>query len=209
MVHTGSYQEFYEAVSASAAALTGLLFVALTVTPRDNLQVGPAVIREIRAGAALIAFVNALVVSLFALAPGTGIRYPATVLGVIGLFFTAAATRSIISSPSTAGRRFRQLGLLNLLVLIFGTELVAGIVLIVNSKLGTAVDIINDALVISLLVGIARAWELVGSRDTGIVASIAVLANRAQDSSVQRTGEVAGDVAGPPDGHQGSGERSE
>jgi hypothetical protein len=29
-----------------------------------------------------------------------------------------------------------------------------------------------------LIIGIARAWELVGDRDTGIIASIAVLSGR-------------------------------
>lgn len=39
-------------------------------------------------------------------------------------------------------------------------------------------QIIGYAVVSSLFVGIARAWELVGDRDTGIRASIAVLAGR-------------------------------
>ncbi len=38
---------------------------------------------------------------------------------------------------------------------------------------------IGYALVTSLLVGIARAWELVGNRDTGIIASVAVLTGHA------------------------------
>jgi hypothetical protein len=37
------------------------------------------------------------------------------------------------------------------------------------------VQLIGYALVSSLLVGIARAWELVGGVDTGVIASIAVL----------------------------------
>ena len=37
-------------------------------------------------------------------------------------------------------------------------------------------DIIGDVLIASLLIGIARAWELVGNWDTGIVSSIALLA---------------------------------
>jgi hypothetical protein len=37
---------------------------------------------------------------------------------------------------------------------------------------------IGYALVTSLIVGIARAWELVGDRNTGILASLAVLAGR-------------------------------
>jgi len=205
MVDTSSYPEFFESVAASSAALTGLLFVALTVTQRNNRETAPEVIKQIRAGAALVAFVNPLVISLYALSPGTGIRWPAAIAGGSGLLFTAAATRSILASPTTTGHRLGQLGLLNLLVLIFGAELVCGIVLIVNSHRPTPVNIIADALVASLLVGIARAWEFVGSWDTGIVASIAVLANRGQDKSVQGTG----DAAGVPDAGQDLGERSE
>jgi hypothetical protein len=34
---------------------------------------------------------------------------------------------------------------------------------------------IGDVLIASLLIGIARAWELVGEWDTGIVSSVALL----------------------------------
>lgn len=193
MVFTAAYREFFAAVAASAGALTGLLFVAVTVTSRDGQRAGPVVIGQVRAAAALLAFSNALAVSLFALAPGTGVRWPAAVLGVIGLLFTAAGTRSILSSPSTTRQRFQQLRLLSLLLLIFGTELVTGIILIVDSHRITAVDVLCDALVVSVLVGIARAWELVGDRDTGIIASLAVLANRAPGTVGQGAADRAGD----------------
>jgi hypothetical protein len=192
MVLTAVYREFFAAVAASAGALTGLLFVAVTVTSRERQKAGPAVIGQVRAAAALMAFSNALAVSLFALAPGTGVRWPAAILGVIGLLFTAAGTRSILSSPSTTNQRFRQLRLLSLMLLIFGTELVTGIVLIADPRRTTAVDVLCDALVVSVLVGIARAWELVGDRSTGIIASLAVLAHHAP-------GTVGQDAAGRAD----------
>ncbi|HMH94085.1 MAG TPA: hypothetical protein VK586_23770, partial [Streptosporangiaceae bacterium] len=59
---------------------------------------------------------------------------------------------------------------------IFGTELVNGITLLASPASTNPVAIISYALVASVLVGIGRAWELVGARDTGIFASIAVLA---------------------------------
>jgi hypothetical protein len=37
---------------------------------------------------------------------------------------------------------------------------------------------ISYAMVTSLVVGIARAWELIGERDTGLVASVAALTGR-------------------------------
>lgn len=204
MVLTAAFREFFAAVAASAGALTGLLFVAVTVTNRGSQRAGPAVIQEVRAAAALLAFVNALAVSLFALTPGTGVRWPAAILGVTGILFTAAAARSIFSSSSTTRQRFRQLGLLNLLVLIFGTELVVGIILIADPRRITAVDVLCDALVVSLLVGIARAWELVGDRDTSIIASLAVLTNHAPGT----VGQDAVDRAGDSSAHEANDHRA-
>jgi hypothetical protein len=41
-----------------------------------------------------------------------------------------------------------------------------------------SLQVISYALITSMIVGIARAWELVGGRDTGLSASIAALAGR-------------------------------
>jgi hypothetical protein len=163
-------------IAASAASLTGLLFVALSVARRTDPREGQTVVQQIRAAAALLAFSNALAVSLFGLVPGTNVGYPALTLGTIGLFFTAAALRSIFSSRATMGLRQRQTSLIMILLLIFGTELVTSIMLLASPDSTNPVEIISYALVASVLVGIARAWELVGDRDTGIFASIAVLA---------------------------------
>src|SRR5260370_39020007 len=96
-------------------------------------------------------------------------------MGLIGPLSTAAAVRSIVSSQVPRRQQWHQLGLVVLLLLIFGTELVGGIVLLANAASSTAVQFISFAMVSSLIVGIARAWELVGDRDTGLMASLAVL----------------------------------
>lgn len=62
-----------------------------------------------------------------------------------------------------------------LLLLIFGTELIAGIAAIADPAGSNPPEIIGYALVASVLVGIARAWELVGDIDTGLAASLTVL----------------------------------
>jgi hypothetical protein len=85
---TPTYRELFIAIAECAGALTGLLFVALSVSPRRRHN-ERSVIQEVRAAAALLAFVNSLAI-----------------------------------------------------------------------------------------VGVARAWELVGDRDTGILSSIAVLSGR-------------------------------
>ena len=112
--------------------------------------------------------------------PGTNVGYPALILGTIGLTFTAAALRSIFASRATMGLRRRQTSLIMTLLLIFGTEIVTGITLLARPASTSPVAIISYALVASVLVGIGRAWEMVGNRDTGIFASIAVLAQHQQ-----------------------------
>lgn len=166
---TVTYRDLLTAVATSAGALTGLLFVAMSVAPRRAPQPGPPVIQQVRAAAALISFTNALAVSLFSLVPGTSIGYPAVVLGIIGITFTAAAMRSILSSQSTQRQKLQQVGLITLLLLIFGVELAAGIAVLADPRASEPVHAIGYALVTSLIVGIARAWELVGDRDTGLL----------------------------------------
>jgi hypothetical protein len=195
------------AIAASAASLTGLLFVALSVARRPDRREGPVVIEQVRAAAALLAFSNALAISLFGLVPGTHVGYPAAVMGIVGLFFTAASLRTIVSSRATTGLRLGQAGLILLLLLIFGTELGYGIAALLHPKSSQPVEFISYALVTSVLVGIARAWELVSDRDTGIIASIAVLARHEHEHEHEHkprpprpAGQPATGPAGIPDG---------
>jgi hypothetical protein len=177
-VVTGVYRDLFVAIVSASAALTGLLFVALSVGPRGGLAAGPPVIRQVRSAAALVAFTNALAVALYGLVPGTKLGYPAAIAGALGIAFTAGAIRSILASEATLGQVLGQLWLAALLLLIFGVEIVAGILLLATpSRIGALQDICY-ALVTSLMVGIARAWELIGERDTGLLASIAALAGR-------------------------------
>jgi hypothetical protein len=193
MVITSATRDFLVALVGAAASLTGLLFVAISVAPRNGTDGSPVVIRQVRAAAALLAFVNCLAVALFGLQPGISIRWPATAFGVTGIFFVAAATRSIMAASATKAQWRGQLSLLNLLLLIFGTELVCGIILIANSHNQTAVDVLSGALVFSLLVGIARAWELVGDRSVGIFSSIGLLTQKTPEPSGPASHPAAGD----------------
>jgi hypothetical protein len=177
-VIVGDFRDLFVAVASAGGALTGLLFVAMSVAPRRDPALGPRMIQQLRAAAALLSFTSSLAVALFALVPGTHVGYPSMVTGVIGVFFTAAAMRSILSSRSTARQKWRQMGLITLLFVIFGTELIAGIMLIITPGDSDLLEYVSYALVASLIVGISRAWELVGDIDTGLIASLAVLAGR-------------------------------
>jgi hypothetical protein len=179
------------AIAGAAAALTGLLFVALSVAPRPRMAQHPNVIRQVRAAAALLAFTNALSVSLFGLVPHNEIGYPAAAVGVGGILFILAGVRSILADPVARGRIRSQLGLVVLLLVAFGFEVWAGLLSIAHPHSDVPIDVIGNVLAASLLIGVARSWELVGDRDTGIVASIVALAGHEQ--------HLGGSVGGPAD----------
>ncbi|MGO8886004.1 MAG: hypothetical protein ACLPUO_03760 [Streptosporangiaceae bacterium] len=167
----------FTAIAGCAAALTGLLFVAISVSPGRRATAQPSVIQEVRASSSILAFVNVLAVSLFGLVPNTNAGYPAVVMALGGIFFTAAAIRSILTSPAARRQFRRQLGLITLLLATFGFECAAGIELLRpgHERDPLALAVLSYVLAAAVLIGVARAWELVGDRDTGIFYSIAVL----------------------------------
>lgn len=192
---TSSFRELLVAISSAAGALTGLLFVAMSVTPHRGALQGPRIIHQVRAAAAILSFSNALSVSLFSLVPGTNVGTPALVLGVIGILFTGASVRSIRTSEATIRQQRQQLGVLFLLLAIFGTEFIAGLIATLGQPGSGTADAIGYALVGSVIFGISRAWEFVGDIDTGLSASVGVLLGIRQ-------------TAGPPaEGEGGTGER--
>ena len=170
----GDYRGLFVVIATSAATLIGLLFVAMSVS-KGRSQLHPQVIREFRAAAALLAFTNPFTVSMFGLVPGTNIGYPAAIVGVIGLTFAAAGIRATISLPSRLRHVRPQIALIVALLVIFGLQIVFGVELIVQPHHSGDLATVGDLLVASILVGIGRAWELVGDWDTGLVSSIGFL----------------------------------
>jgi hypothetical protein len=173
-VVTGDYRDLFVVIATSAATLIGLLFVAMSVS-KGRSQAHPQVIREFRSAAALLAFTNPFSVSLFGLVPGTNPGYPAAIVGVIGVAFAAAGIRATISLPPRLRHRRPQAILILSLLAVFGLQIAFGVALIIHPLRSGALDTIGYVLVASLLIGIGRAWELVGDWDTGIFASLALL----------------------------------
>jgi hypothetical protein len=172
-----SFREFFVVIAESAATLIGLLFVAVTVVRARNHEQSKE-IGEFRAAASLLAFTNALVVSLYGLVPGNGVGYPAFIMGIIGILFALAGVRATLRQPVRQQRRFHQVLLIVGLLGVFGFQIVYGLQLINKPTARGPLEIVGDVLIASLLIGIGRAWELVGTWDTGIIASLRYLFGR-------------------------------
>jgi hypothetical protein len=176
VVVTGDARDLFVAVAGAAAALTGLLFVAMSVTPRSANGRPRSVIHQVRSAAALLSFTNALGIALFGLVPGNNAGYPAVAFGVVGTLFTLASVRSILGDASARHRFLGQVTLICGLLAVFIIEIIDGAELLANPANHSALDTIANLTIVSMLLGVARAWEFVGDRDTSIWSSIAVLA---------------------------------
>jgi hypothetical protein len=171
---TGGYRDLFVTIATSAATLIGLLFVALSVS-ETRAGNRPRVVRQFRAAAAFLAFINALSVTLFGLVPGTNVGYPALFLGLTGLMFTAAGVRRTLELSVRRQVLTRVPFLVVVLLVVFGFEFAFGVVLLNNPHDSSALSNVGDILIVSLLIGIARAWELVSEWNTGLWSSLGAL----------------------------------
>jgi hypothetical protein len=142
--------------------MIGLLFVAISVAPERVLGPDAPEVHAIRAAAALTAFSNALSVALFSLIPGFNPGGPATVVAVLGLIFTLGALIRLVP-PARAGEiRPRELSFLAGLAVVFALQLNAGLELLADPGGRGALQTVCVLVAVCFLIGIGRAWELVG-----------------------------------------------
>jgi hypothetical protein len=171
-----SIHDFFMASGGVAGALIGLLFVVISVSSERLARAGEgAPLHRVRASAALTAFTNALAVSLFALVPGRKIGVTAAAVAGLGLTFVMASLLSLIRLRQARWGTAQDVLFLLGLAATFVVQLIAGAQVIARPGDSGAVNTIAIVVIICFLIGIARAWELIGGPSIGITYEVTAL----------------------------------
>ncbi len=171
-----SIHDFFTASASVAGALIGLLFVAISVASERLAREEAGVqLHRIRAAAALTAFTNALAVSLFALIPGHKIGLTALITAATGIVFVAAALLSLIRRRQMRWDILRDGLFLLGLVVTFVVQLTQAADVIAQPGNTGAVNTIAAMVIVCFLIGIARAWELIGGPSIGFTHEVTAL----------------------------------
>jgi hypothetical protein len=176
-------RDFFVASAGVAGTLIGLLFVAISISA-DRLarREAGAQLHRIRAVAALTAFTNALVVSLFALITGEEIGGAAVVVGIIGLLFIAAALLSLVRLHQLRWSTVRDAVFLIGLTVVFILQLVQGVAIISNPRDSGGVTEIAILVVICFTVGVRDPAKSLMQSET----ALACAAGRGRDGGWRR-----------------------
>jgi uncharacterized protein involved in response to NO len=155
----GAYDAYFGATATAAAALVGLLFVAVSV--RDDTIFGPKAIPggEALAITAFTGLVNSLVVSLVGLIPKVNIGEPAVIMAAIGVVASVRLQRRL-----HAGRNLRNLIVLAVTLLAYAAQFGFGVLLLLKPHDSEQVLNLSFIVFLTLIVSLQRAWSLLKGR---------------------------------------------
>jgi hypothetical protein len=190
----GSYHAFFSGCASVSGTLIGLLFVAISMSPRSDASGKAPIGSQLQAAVAFAALVNALVVALVALLPGDNLGTVTVVLAGTGV--SSALGLSVLSHRGRTGRRQVQelviiavLGVLSVLELLVGTDLV------LRPRDPNPVRFLALLLVAFVVVAINRAWRMIGARNTrfvGVVSDLVRDQRAVPDSTLAKDGDRDG-----------------
>ena len=175
-----SYDDFFSACATVAGALIGLLFVAISIAPAKLPGARAAGDQQLKAAMAFSALVNTLVIALVTLLPGASLSLTVIILAAGGLSSTVGLI--ILLLRDTRLRvRVDQLILPVILLGLYSLQVANGVELGGSPRNPGDVGNLGGLCIGFFGFAIARAWALVGARDSSLLAAVVEMARRSGD----------------------------
>ena len=152
---------FFSASVGASAALLGLLFVSISISPEAKITATASIEKRTGAYSALVSLTNAFIISLVALIPDN--------FGIFVLIFSVGAFSITLPSgiellrPHKGARNLPRRLILTLLILFaYIAEGYTAVRLIMNPHDSSPVYTLTILLVLVYISSVVRAWELLG-----------------------------------------------
>lgn len=164
-------ENYFLGSTGAGAALVGLIFVAISLWPKERVGAAPPNWRAV-AGGAFFALINAFFVSLCALNPSLNFGWPILIIGLMGLvnsillgipLFKRVPDWKKALSVIIANRVMVFMSLIT-----YTVEGYFGIRLLLKPDDAFAVGGIAIVLICVYALGLIRAWELLGIEQIGL-----------------------------------------
>ncbi len=159
---------YFIASTGASAALVGLIFVAISLAPKETVMAGAAPERRAVAGSSFLALVNIFFISLAALNTSDNLGWTVLVLSTIGLVHSLWLGIPLFIRKRSQGRLIANIILVLLSLVVYGDELYHAVNLLRDSGDAGDVYALASILQYAYAIGLVRAWELLGVEQIGI-----------------------------------------
>jgi hypothetical protein len=186
-----TYHTYFAGCASVAGTLIGLLFVAMSVSPHKDIGRRAPLSFQVQAVVAFTTLFDALVVALVALLPGTSLGTASVGLACTGI--SATIGMAVLCLRDWPGRRHLWgLVIIPVLGVLYVVQLLNGINMLQSPKGTSAVHVQALLVIVFFMIAIARAWRMIGARNTRVVAMVGeLLRERNSAAVVPDAGEVA------------------
>lgn len=183
------FANFFLGSAGAAAALIGLLFVAISIAPENTVLEGASVERQGVASSTFTALVNAFFISVAALIPGANLGYTTLIMSLLGLSNSLNVGWNLLRGRQKWQQFIRRIILIVIGVVLYGFELYYALQLLLSPTQTTNVFNLSTILLGIYGVGLLRAWELLGARRFSLTNWLNPLAQANQSLSVAQKDE--------------------
>jgi hypothetical protein len=163
-----AFINFFLASSGAAAALVGLLFVAISIRPEHIVQANAPIERQAMAASTFTALLNVFFISLGALIP-LNIGTVILLMSTIGLISSSFLAWNLLKERGRWLNVVRRVFLILASFIIYGFEFYTGILIIKEPYIVGNFYVLAWLLLGVYLIGLTRAWQLLGARRYGII----------------------------------------